>query len=109
MVHPSKKLKSVLPSKLKEDSVTKAKETAAKQKRLKAEAERQALLKSKDKERLHAILTGEGLEELSCEACATTLRFRVCINPGCRHINPRAPRFLAEIEMKEGDTKLWHQ
>jgi hypothetical protein len=59
-----------------------------------AEEARLELEKSQDPERLHALLTGEGLEVLACEVCASPLRFKVCMNPGCHHVNPRAPKFI---------------
>jgi hypothetical protein len=55
--------------------------------------------------RLHALLTGENLEILFCEICACPLRFKVCMNPGCHHVNPRAPLFLGvPTQTKEGTT-----
>jgi hypothetical protein len=117
MHQKNKEVESILPSvsrcwqtpeSIAQTVATKAKKRA-KAKLEKAEDERRVREKAKEEAegpaRLHALLTGEGLEVLGCEVCGCPLRLKVCMNPGCFHVNPRAPLFIGvPTQTKEGTT-----
>jgi hypothetical protein len=84
------KLNDLFPTKHKIFPSPEVKLARKREKQSKAEEEAQGPA------RLHAMLTGEGLEVLGCEVCGCPLRFKECLNPGCRHINPRAPEFIPQ-------------